>query len=70
MHRRGTLWLNHHELEKKPYFKIRDALLGEGKLFDSWGINKEDIPAVQQFQRRIERADYEKSTLQKTTAQC
>ena len=60
MHQKGSLWLNHQELDKKSYSKIKDALLGEGKLFDLWDINTSEIPSVQQFRWKLEGNDYEK----------
>ena len=59
MQQRGGLWINHHELDKKPYSKIKDILFGEGKLFDLLGINKDDIPSVQQYQWTLQGDEYQ-----------
>ena len=59
LHQKGTLWLNHYELNQKQYLKIKNALLGEGKLFDLWGINKAEIPCVQQYQWLLEGDEYQ-----------
>ena len=59
LHQRGSLWLNHRELEKKQYLQIKEALHGDGKLFDLWGINKEDIPSVRPYQWTIEGYEYQ-----------
>lgn len=59
LHQKGTLWLNHYELNKKQYLKVKDALLGEGKLFDLWGINKAGIPCVQHYQWLLEGDEYQ-----------
>ena len=56
---RGALWLNDNELEKKKHRKIKEALLGDDQLFDLLGINKKDIPRVQQFEWMIDGEQYD-----------
>ena len=59
MKEKGTLWINHHELDRDELREIRTILFGTGKVFDALSIGKVfdalpiakySIPTVQQFQ--------------------
>merc|ERR1719433_484918 len=53
MMKRGTLWMNHYELDRREYSSIKAILFGNGKLFDVLSIDKERISVVQQYQWMI-----------------
>ena len=53
MKEKGTLWMNHHELDREELREIRTILFGTGKVFDALSIAKYSIPTVQQFQWTI-----------------
>merc|ERR550525_1775718 len=59
MMERGTLWMNHQELDRREYSSIKAVLFGNGKLFDVLSIDKEGIPMVLEHQWMITGSDYD-----------
>merc|ERR550525_418381 len=59
MMERGTLWMNHQELDRREYSSIKAVLFGNGKLFDVLSIDKEGIPMVHEYQWMITGSDYD-----------
>ena len=60
MKEKGTLWINHYELDREEFSGIKEILFGEGKVFDALSIDKETIPSVQQFNWIIDGNTYQK----------
>ena len=48
------MWLNYEELDRSEFVEIKEALLGNGKLFDYLEIEKEYIRSVSQYKWIIE----------------
>merc|ERR1719433_1399376 len=59
MMKRGTLWMNHQELDRREYSSIKAVLFGNCKLFDVLSIDKEGIPMVHEYQWMITGSDYD-----------
>jgi len=59
MMKRGTLRVNHDELDRKEYSSIKAILFGNNQIFDVLSIDKERIPMVQQYQWMITGSVYE-----------
>ena len=53
MKERGTLWMNHNELDREKLNEIKAILFGTDKVFDALSIDKDTIPPVTQFQWTI-----------------
>ena len=60
MKEKGTLWMNHNELDREEFSEIKKVLLGEGKVFDALSIDKETIPSVEQFEWVVDGHLYQK----------
>ena len=56
----GSLWVNHHELDRKELGDIKNALFGTDMLFDHLSIDQSQIKSVQRYGWRIEGDEYEK----------
>ena len=56
----SRVWINHHDLDRKEHSDIKEALFGEGMLFDHLSIDRTKINTVQQYEWRIDGDEYEK----------
>lgn len=59
MNERGSLWINHYELNRDEFCKIKAVLFGKAKVFDALSIDTETVPSVRQFEWNIAGDSYQ-----------